>query len=132
MRPKSISSLVVLHFYFPSEKIGENFETFNKHNAASRSNSFTPSYWELLIFHSAATLPRTQHLSLLYRKYPDEFHSLIPPVQTFTARNRHATSTDSNHPHSSHFALISSKLYSHSFFPENCYNVEHSHSQMLP
>lgn len=47
-------------------------------------------------------------------------NSLVPPVQTFTAKIDHTTYTASNHPQSFHIPLVRRNFNSNSFFRTVC------------
>lgn len=59
-------------------------------------------------------------LSLLDRyfhgKGSDDLQSLVPPVQTFTARTRQTPSTELNHPHFLRISNVRRKFHSDNFF----------------
>ena len=60
-------------------------------------------------------------LTLLYRyfhgKCSVELHSLVPPLRTFSARTRFATSTETNHPFFLNTPPLRRKFHAESFFP---------------
>lgn len=59
----------------------------------------------------------SQAYCYLHSKWSDELLSLVPPVQTFTAKSRLATSTGLNQPHSLHIQFVGRMFHSESFFP---------------
>lgn len=54
-------------------------------------------------------------------RFSNELHSLIPPVNNFTARKRHAVDTGLNHSHSPCIPWIKNKFYSDSFFQRTAF-----------
>lgn len=58
---------------------------------------------ERVTFYSAVSFPQIQSWKLLnhcfHSKCSDKLHFLVPPVQNFATRTRHAIFTEPNHPH---------------------------------
>lgn len=93
------------------------------HMSGSFHNAFKGVYlvlWVMNYFqhYSLFTTDKTQHiiLSYFYGKYSYELQSLIPSVQSFTAKTHLATNTESDRPNSLRIPLVRSTFYSDSFF----------------
>lgn len=112
---------------FNSGTFGKRGKSLKKKKKKHQTNS---SCVHCIFFSINATLESLSLRCYLNDKCSDAFQSLDLPVQTFTARTRHASSTESN---ASYFFHVSNlKFQFDIFLPKNGNIVAHNPTWMLP